>query len=60
VSAEEEEDLRAPIAEEDAGHGSDFNARLMVLWSSPVFRFAFRAAIPIALVVLVAILVGAH
>jgi hypothetical protein len=32
----------------------------MVLSSRPWFRFAFRAAIPIAFVIVVAIIVGSH
>jgi hypothetical protein len=56
----EQEDLGESVDGEEGERGANLNARLMVWWSSPLFRFVFRAAIPIVLVIVVAIIVGSH
>lgn len=58
--SDEQEDLGGSVDREEGGRGTSLNARLMVWWSSPLFRFVFRAAIPIVLVIVVAIIVGSH
>jgi hypothetical protein len=58
VTLRQEEDPTPSVDRKDDRSGSDLYARLMILGSSPLFRFAFRAAIPIAIVVAAAILVS--
>jgi hypothetical protein len=45
---------------EDGPGGSRLLGALLMIGSSPWSRFAFRAAIPIVVVIVLAILVGAH
>jgi hypothetical protein len=59
LSSGDEENPSGPIGREEAA-GSDLNARLMVWWSLPLVRFGVRAAIPIVIVVAVAIVIGSH
>jgi hypothetical protein len=53
---------RSEVAREPADdeRGSALYGWLLVLFSRPWFRFAFRAAIPIVMVIVVAILVSSH
>jgi hypothetical protein len=60
VNDEQEEDLPDPVGPREGGFGANLHARWTILNSSPLFRFAVRAGIPIAIVIAVALIVGSH